>query len=455
MSQTSVVDVPPSGVIDTDGAPPAAYPKPTYSWTLIVFLTLAYVSSFIDRYILGLLVEPIKETTGASDTTMGFLFSAFNMTYALIALPIGLLIDRRSRTKIVAIGVFLWSIATVWTGLAKTLPQLFMARMSVGVGEAVLSPASFSMIGDSFPKEKRGLPIAVYSMALVFGSALANLIASVVLPWAENFGQISLPVFGDLETWQFIFIIVGLPGFLLSIVFLLFKEPARIESSPRDGAKFSDAFLFVKDKGAVFFTFVSIFMCMVAIAYGSGFNASLFSRVWGWDPALYSRYNGLSLLFISPVVYLFFGWLSDKGMMRGVKDTPLRIAIVGLFVMIPAAIAYPLLSNVWIAFALNIVTNIGIGMISVTGVNALLNIVPGDVRGFVVSLYYFCISFIGGALSPPMIGWINDTFYGGSGLQYAMAIYPIVFGLPVILLSPWTLKFYRRELASRLAAGED
>lgn len=455
MSETPIADVPPSGVIDAEKAPPVSYPKPSYSWALIAFLTLAYVSSFIDRYILGLLVDPIKETTGASDTTMGFLFSAFNLTYAVIALPIGLLIDRRSRTKIVAIGIFLWSLATVWTGLAKNLVQLFAARMSVGVGEAVLSPAAFSMIGDSFPKEKRGLPIAVYSMALVFGSALANLIASVILPWARDFGQITMPLFGDLETWQFIFIIVGLPGFLLSLVFLVFKEPARIESSPREGAKFTDAFVFVKNKAAVFITFVSIFMCMVAIAYGGGFNAPLFSRVWGWDPAIYARYNGLSLLFISPVVYLVFGWLSDKGMMKGIKDTPLRIAIAGLFVMIPAAIAFPLMSNVWVAFALNILSNIGVGMISVTGVNALLNIVPGDIRGFVVSLYYFCISFIGGSLSPPMIGWINDTFYDGAGLQYAMAIYPVVFGLPVILLSPWTLKFYRRELAERLAAGED
>jgi len=75
------------------------YPKPFYSWSLIVLLTLAYVSSFIDRYIIGLLVDPIKETTGASDTMMGFLSSAFNLTYALVALPIGLLIDRRSRTR--------------------------------------------------------------------------------------------------------------------------------------------------------------------------------------------------------------------------------------------------------------------------------------------------------------------------------------------------------------------
>ena len=424
----------------------AAYPGPVYAWSLIVFLTLAYISSFIDRYIIGLLVDPIKETTGASDTMMGFLSSAFNLTYALVALPIGLLIDRRSRTKIVAIGVFLWSLATIWTGMAKTMVQLFAARMSVGIGEAVLSPAAFSMIGDSFPKEKRGLPIAVYSMALILGSGLANIIASVILPWAKSFGQITLPVFGDLEPWQFIFILVGAPGFVLAVVFLLFREPPRIESSPREGASLSDAFVFIFQKAPTFFTFVSIFMCMVAIAYGGFFNAPLFSRTWGWEPEIYARYNGLSILLISPLVYLFFGWLSDRGMAKGIKDRPLKIAIAGLLIMIPSAVAYPLMPDVWSAFALNIVCNIGIGMVSVTGVNALLLMVPGDIRGVVVAAYYFVISFIGGNLSPPMIGWINDTFYAGEGLHYAMAIYPLVFGIPVILLSPLTLKLYRREI---------
>jgi len=423
------------------------WPKPAYSWTLLIFLMLAYVSSFIDRYILGLLIDPIKETTGASDTTMGFLAGIFNLTYALIALPAGLLVDRRSRTKIVAFGILLWSAATLWTGMAKNMVQLFLARMSVGVGEAVLSPAAFSIIGDSFPKEKRGIPIAVYTMALILGSALANLIASVILPWAENIEQISLPLFGDLETWQFIFILVGLPGFLISIVFFIFRDPPRIESSPREGASLTDAFVFLFKKKATFFTFVSVFMCMVAIAYGGFFNAPLFERTWGWKPAEYARWNGLSLLAVSPIVYIATGWLSDRGVAKGIKDMPLKLAIVGLFVMIPAAVIYPLMPTAWTAFGVNIICNIGIGMVSVTGVNALLNIVPGDIRGVVIAAYYFMISFIGGQLSPPMIGFINDYFFAGEAIHYAMAIYPLVFGIPVILLVPWTLKFYRRELA--------
>lgn len=422
------------------------YPKPEYAWTLLAFLTLAYISSFIDRYILGLLIDPIKADTGATDTQMGLLSSAFTWVYALAALPLGFLVDRRTRTKLVAIGVFLWSAATVWTGLAKSFVTLFAARMGVGIGEAVLSPAAFSMIGDSFPKERRGLPIAVYSMALVIGASIANLLSGFILKWAETVGKVVLPIFGEIATWQFIFLIVGLPGFIIAIVFLFLREPPRIESSPREGASLSDAFEWTFTRAPVFLTFVSIFMCMVAIAYGQFFNAAMFSRTWGWETSNYAIINGLSILAISPVTYIIAGRLSDKRVSAGQRDAPLRLAIIGLMIMIPTAAIAPLLPTGWMAFGMLCLTTVGIGLVSATGVNALLAIVPGDIRGVVVALYYFFISFIGGALSPPFIGWLNDAFFASEGLRYAMAIFPVVFGLIPILLSPLTLKLYNREL---------
>jgi len=429
--------------------PSAEYPKPKYAWTLLVFLTLAYISSFLDRYILGLLIDPIKADTGASDTQMGLLSSAFTWIYALAALPLGFLVDRVNRTKIVAIGIFLWSLATVWTGVAKNFVHLFAARMSVGIGEAVLSPAAFSMIGDSFPKERRGLPIAIYSMALVIGAAIANLLSGGILKWANSVGEVVLPIVGDVSTWQFIFIIVGLPGFILAIVFLIFKEPPRIESSPREGANFGDSFQWIGQNAGAFFTFVPIFMCMVAIAYGQFFNAPMFSRTYGWETSNYAIANGLSILAISPATYLFAGAFSDKRVAAGDRTAPLRLAIIGLFIMIPSAAIAPLLPEGWMAFGLLCFTTVGIGLVSATGVNALLAIVPGDIRGIIVAIYYFFISFIGGALSPPFIGWLNDTFFTGEGLRYAMAIFPLVFGLPVMVLTLFSMRNYRQALVRR------
>jgi len=105
--------------------------------------------------------------------------------------------------------------------------QLFMARMSVGVGEATLSPCTMSMISDSFPKERRARPIAFYTMALSVGAGIASLVSAAVLRWAKSVSSIELPLVGTVEPWQFTFIIVGLPGLILAILMFTLREPRR------------------------------------------------------------------------------------------------------------------------------------------------------------------------------------------------------------------------------------
>jgi len=148
----------------------------TSGWITVAFLTIAYLFSFIDRWILGLLIEPIKADLGLTDTQIGLLLGpAFAIFYATMGLPLGWLADRRNRVRIVAVGIGLWSIATAASGLAKSFIHLFIARMSIGVGEATLSPCAMSIISDSFPREKRSRPIAVYTTALSLGAGLASL----------------------------------------------------------------------------------------------------------------------------------------------------------------------------------------------------------------------------------------------------------------------------------------
>jgi len=156
-----------------------------------------------------------------------------------------------------------------------------------------------------------------------------------------------------------------------------------------------------------------------------------------------------SFLAISPATYLFAGAYSDKRVSAGDRTAPLRLAIIGLLIMVPSAAVAPLFPEGWMAFGMLCFTTLGIGLISATGVNALLAIVPGDVRGVVVAIYYFFISFVGGALSPPFIGWLNDHFFAGEGLRYAMAIFPLVFGIPVILISIFSMRNYRKALDRR------
>ena len=111
-----------------------------YGWLTVGLLTIAYVFSFIDRYVLGLLIEPIKADLGLTDTQIGLLLGpAFAIFYATMGLPLGWLADRKNRVKIVAVGIAVWSIATAASGLARNFTHLFIARMSIGVGEATLA----------------------------------------------------------------------------------------------------------------------------------------------------------------------------------------------------------------------------------------------------------------------------------------------------------------------------
>ena len=223
----------------------SAFPSATAGWTLVVMLTIAYIFSFVDRYILGLLVEPIKAEVSLTDIEIGWLLSAFTLIYGFVGIFMGWMIDRGRRIWIVSVGIALWSAATVATGMAKNFTQLFAARMSVGVGEATLSPATVSMIGDSFPPEKRGTPIAFYSSALPIGAALASLLSAGIIAWAAAGGSQTLPWFGDLSPWRFTLIVVGLPGVVLAIAFLFLKEPTRRPAQTSEdiisGSGFSDA----------------------------------------------------------------------------------------------------------------------------------------------------------------------------------------------------------------------
>lgn len=413
------------------------YPSSRYAWYTVVLLTVAYVFSYIDRYILGLLVEPIKADLNLTDTQIGLLLGpAFAIFYATMGLPLGLLADRKRRTLIVAAGITLWSVATAGCGLARNFFQLFLARMSVGVGEAALSPCAMSMISDSFPKERRGRPIAFYSAAISLGSALASLLGASVLIWTESADELSLPFIGAVNAWQFAFIAVGLPGLLVAIAFLFLREPPRIERDRVGGANKAnllDMLRFVKSRWRPFGALICIFCVMTVLAYSHGWHAALFQRTWGWDASRYALVNGVLVLIFGPASVNFGGWLCDRWFAAGKLDAPIRVALLGMALVIPTEVLKSLVPNGELAMAVMCLNTVGFALASATGVTALLNITPGNIRGQTVALYYMCISLSGLFIGPPVVGWLSDAVFGEAGLRYSMIVLPIVLGIPLLL----------------------
>ena len=196
-------------------------------WYVVAMLIVAYTFSFIDRQILTLMVGPIRETLKISDTQLSLLHGfAFALFYSVMGIPIGRLVDSRKRTTIISIGVAVWSVMTALCGLAESFIQLFLARIGVGVGEAALSPGAYSMISDYFPPHQRARALSLYISAAYVGGGIATIAGGALI---AMMGPVDLPLVGQMEPWQSLFIIVGLPGLLVALWMLTLREPERTD----------------------------------------------------------------------------------------------------------------------------------------------------------------------------------------------------------------------------------
>ncbi len=428
------------------------YPGAGRAWYIVILLTLAYVLSFVDRYILGLLVEPIKADMALSDTQIGLLLGpAFAIFYATMGLPLGWLADRWRRTWLVGIGVALWSAATAASGLASSFWQLFVARMSVGVGEATLSPCTFSIIADSFPPERRGKPIAVYTAALGTGAAFASLIGATVLIWAKSAPDLSFPLVGELRPWQLAFIIVGTPGLVFSGFFFLLKEPARqiqvMDDPNLTGVNLNDMLAYVGARWKIYASFVSLVCLMTIVAYSGNWWPAMFERSYGWPAERYALVNAAVLLAVAPVTVYSSGWLSDRLTARGKLEAPLNILMVGALGMVPTQLLAPFMPTPQLCFVFLALNTMATAMVSAVSVTALLNITPARIRAQVIALYYMCISLAGLFLGPTTVGVLSETVFGEENLGYALAITPVIYGLVPLAIIPVTRRLYQEQMA--------
>lgn len=206
--------------------PVADQPVPAYSWYALSVLVLVYVLNFIDRQILSILANDIKADLGVDDSYLGFLYgTAFAVFYSLFGIPLGKLADSWKRTRLLAIGLTLWSTMTALSGFAKNASTLTVARIGVGVGEATASPSAYSLISDWFPARLRATALAIYSSGLYIGGGLSLAIGALI---KDNWNA-AYPGGGPygIVGWQAAFLSVGIPGLLLALWVLSLREPKR------------------------------------------------------------------------------------------------------------------------------------------------------------------------------------------------------------------------------------
>ncbi|MES2860731.1 MAG: MFS transporter, partial [Pseudomonadota bacterium] len=173
------------------------WPASATAWYTVAVLLIAYTFAYVDRAILTILVEPIQADLNLNDTQIGLLHGfAFVIFYVSLGVPLGYVADRFNRKHLIAGSVALWSVMTALCGMTHTFWQLFAARVGVGVGEAGLSPAGYSMISDCFPPKRRSLALGIYTIGIYLGSGLAILGGGLVVGLIGTTPSVEIPVLG-------------------------------------------------------------------------------------------------------------------------------------------------------------------------------------------------------------------------------------------------------------------
>ena len=333
-------------------APPPDTPQarfaygPVRAWGVVVLLLLAYAVSLIDRQVLSLLVQPIKASMAISDTQISLLHGlAFAIFYTMFGILIGRAVDKYNRRNIIVAGMTLWCLATVACGMASSFAGLFIARMFVGVGEATLSPAAFSMIADYFPPERRARAMSVFSTGVFVGSGLALILGGAAIEATERYSGTSIPLIGQVEGWQVAFFAVGAPGLLIAALIAMIREPARMEVSA-EGADLADSLAFFRRNRAALGTMILAFGANGLINFSlSGWAPTYFIRVFGWSAGQIGAIYGTLLLVCGTSGIMLGGWIADRLVPRMGSRGALATMRWSALLMIPSLAAFGFVST--------------------------------------------------------------------------------------------------------------
>ena len=406
-----------------------------YSWYTVFLCMVAYVFSFIDRQIIALLIEPIQADLQISDTQFSLLHGlAFAIFYALMGIPIARLADSSSRPLIIAVGIFLWSVATALCGLAKSFWQLFVARMCVGVGEAALSPASYSMISDLFPKSRLGLALSIFSLGPFIGTALAFLIGGTAIDWIGQYGGFELPFVGHLQPWQLTFFIVGLPGILISILFILtIRDPERkgVNKESKNGFSIREILMYMSGNKYTFSSHYIGFGVLALTLYAFlSWGPAFLIRNYGLSSTQVGIYLGLTVLISNSTGVLASGWLTDFFSRRGyINGSYLAGAIGGLGVIIPGAL-FSLVHDLYLSLFLYGVAMFFASFPPTTSAAALQLMAPNQMRAQVTALFFVSMNFFGITGGSLLVALCTDYLFKNEvAVGYSMSLIGSLSGL--------------------------
>lgn len=404
-------------------SPVASQPPPEvggpYAYYVLSVLFVVYIFNFIDRQILAILLQPIKEDLKISDTALGFLTgSAFALFYTFAGLPLALVADRWVRRSLIAISLATWSIMTAVSGLARGFTDLTLARIGVGIGEAGATPPAHSLIADYFPPEKRATAFAIYASGIYVGVGIGFFVGG----WIN-----------DRYGWRTAFYVVGLPGLLMAlIVRLTVREPPRglSETHVTIGRQYTI--------NEVWQFFGKVPAGRNASLAGA-FHAFVGYGLSTWIPAFFVRLHGMTpgslgrwlswITAIGGLVGAFAGgWIADRWARSNPRARPYVGMIGALLSTVPLFVTL-LVTDTQLALLFllpyNIFTTLWLG----PTVAIIQELVPPAMRSMASAVFLFIVTIIGLGAGPQVVGIMNDWIGTREAIRYSLLSVAIIMNI--------------------------
>jgi MFS family permease len=382
---------------------------------VVAVLLTAQAFSFLDRMIMGLLVGPIRESFQISDTQYSLLAGlAFSLFYAIMGLPLARIADRGSRRNLIVAGIAVWSFMTAACGLAKGYWSLFVARVGVGIGEATLGPAAYSMIADYFPKSILGRALSVYMIGVTLGSGFAYMLGGAVVGYVEDMGTIMVPVVGEIEGWQLTFFVVGIPGLLVSLLMLTtVREPARTGIVTPEAVPVSEVADYLWQRRQAYGGHILGISIFIMVVYALNlWGPTYFIRTFGYTRPEAGWVFGLVMIGAGTAGLLLAGTLSDRLVSKGIHDAYVKIILFSMVAMIPSAAALAFLESDLLAIVfMSLAVFFSAFQGGVAG-GTLQLMTPNRMRGQVMAVYGLSSNLIGLGLGPTVIAMTTDYVFG-------------------------------------------